>query len=252
MDTKPRAVGNAVHFFLDGETFASPTTATATRARTDDVATIETGSAHGLATGDKVTVAGMTDATFNGTNLTITVTDATTFTYANEGDDVVSGADTGGSVTKTGTAGRESLPHDSDTKWQSVGVTQEVSVNRSSEVLEVWQPNPGHLELYDAIETKRQVTMKFTSQELTPLAVQALFGTADLTSASTDYTPLAGATIKGWLRVKQYDHDDNLFNTVWLYGHLTIDGDLAFNGTLLQCPFVFRRLSSTKAKGLLA
>ena len=72
--------------------------ATATRARTSGVATIVTGAAHGFATGDTITIAGMTDTTFNDVQAEVTVVDSTTFTYANAGVDVVSGADTAGRV----------------------------------------------------------------------------------------------------------------------------------------------------------
>ena len=72
--------------------------ATATRARTSGVATIVTALAHGFTTGDTITIAAMTDTTFNDVQAEVTVVDATTFTYANAGIDVVSGADTAGRV----------------------------------------------------------------------------------------------------------------------------------------------------------
>jgi hypothetical protein len=72
--------------------------ATATRSRTSGVATIVTGAAHGFSTGDTITIASMTDATFNDVQAEIIVVDSTTFTYANAGVDVVSGADTAGRV----------------------------------------------------------------------------------------------------------------------------------------------------------
>jgi hypothetical protein len=72
--------------------------ATATRSRTSGVATIVTGAAHGFATGDTITIASMTDATFNDVQAEVTVVDSTTFTYANAGADVTSGADTAGRV----------------------------------------------------------------------------------------------------------------------------------------------------------
>jgi len=72
--------------------------ATATRARTSGVATIVTGAAHGFATGDTITIASMTDTTFNDVQAEVTVVNSTTFTYANAGVDVVSGADTAGRV----------------------------------------------------------------------------------------------------------------------------------------------------------
>jgi len=72
--------------------------ATATRARTNGVATIVTGAAHGFTTGDLITIASMTDTSFNAVDACVIVVDATTFTYENAGVDVVSGADTAGRV----------------------------------------------------------------------------------------------------------------------------------------------------------
>lgn len=78
--------------------------ATATRSRTSNVATITTGSAHGLSSGYAVNVTGMTDTSFNAYNVTITVVNSTTFTYASTGSNVSSGADTGGKVRRYGVA----------------------------------------------------------------------------------------------------------------------------------------------------
>jgi hypothetical protein len=72
--------------------------ATATRSRTSGVATIVTGAAHGFSTGDVITIASMTDSTFDDVQAEIIVTTTTAFTYANAGVDVVSGADTAGRV----------------------------------------------------------------------------------------------------------------------------------------------------------
>jgi len=72
--------------------------ATATRARTNGIATIVTGAAHGFTTGDSITIASMTDTSFNAVDACVTVVDTTTFTYESAGADVVSGADTAGRV----------------------------------------------------------------------------------------------------------------------------------------------------------
>lgn len=71
---------------------------TTTRARTSNVAQITTISPHGLSSGQKVTVQGMTDPTFNDNNATVTVVDATNFSYSNSGSNVSSTADTVGYV----------------------------------------------------------------------------------------------------------------------------------------------------------
>lgn len=65
--------------------------------RTSNVTTVVTSTAHNLTTGDTVVIAGVADATFNNT-FTVTVTNSTTFTYANTGSD---GSSSGGTVTDT-------------------------------------------------------------------------------------------------------------------------------------------------------
>ena len=67
-----------------------------TISRTSNVSTIVTTAAHNLTTGDLVKVAGVTDATFNTSSVSVTVTNSTTFTYANTG---TNGSSTGGTVT---------------------------------------------------------------------------------------------------------------------------------------------------------
>jgi len=81
--------------------FTGTATSTATRSRTTNVATIVTATAHGMVTGQLVTVTGMTDTTFNVAGVAVTVVDSVTFTYANTGANVASGADVGGTVTPT-------------------------------------------------------------------------------------------------------------------------------------------------------
>jgi hypothetical protein len=70
--------------------------AVSTVARTSNVVTVVTAAAHGFSTSDVVTMKLMTDSTFNSEDETITVTDATTFTYAQTDSDVSTQADTTG------------------------------------------------------------------------------------------------------------------------------------------------------------
>jgi hypothetical protein len=72
--------------------------ATASRSRTNGVATIDTATAHGFTTGDTITIASMTDTSFNDVDAVVTVVDSDTFTYVNAGPDVANGADTAGRV----------------------------------------------------------------------------------------------------------------------------------------------------------
>jgi hypothetical protein len=72
--------------------------ATASRSRTNGIATINTAAAHGFTTGDTITIASMTDTSFNDVDAVVTVVDSDTFTYVNAGPDVANGADTAGRV----------------------------------------------------------------------------------------------------------------------------------------------------------
>lgn len=63
--------------------------------RTSNVTTIVTATPHNLTTSDAVQVAGVADTSFNISSTTVTVTNATTFTYANSG---TNGSSSGGTV----------------------------------------------------------------------------------------------------------------------------------------------------------
>src|SRR5713226_7152874 len=62
--------------------------------RTANVVTITTTSPHGLGTGQSVTIAGVSDSSFNGTFTIASVPSTTTFTYAQTGSNATSGGGT--------------------------------------------------------------------------------------------------------------------------------------------------------------
>ena len=66
--------------------------------RESGIATIVTAVAHGFATGDVITIASMTDTSFNELQAEVTVVNSTTFTYANAGVDVAPTSSSAGRV----------------------------------------------------------------------------------------------------------------------------------------------------------
>lgn len=64
-----------------------------------NVVTVTTSTTHGLAVGDRVRVAATTNTAINGTFTVATAPTTTTFTYALNGSNITSGADTGSVVT---------------------------------------------------------------------------------------------------------------------------------------------------------
>ncbi|WP_018265567.1 phage head spike fiber domain-containing protein [Methylosinus sp. LW4] len=75
---------------------------TASRARSSNVATIVTQATHGLTTGAKVNVRKLGGSGYNANQVTVTVTGANSFTYANTGGDESTTTDTAGHVDRNG------------------------------------------------------------------------------------------------------------------------------------------------------
>lgn len=82
-------------------TFATKTSSTFAR-DAGNIATIVTSTAHGLRTGNIISVEDMTTDGANGRNVECTVVNSTTFTYFNPGDSVAATADTTGKVSLAG------------------------------------------------------------------------------------------------------------------------------------------------------
>ena len=80
------------------EYWADTSITTTLRERTSNVATLTTAAAHGLSTGHVIAITNMTDTDYNDAAASITVTGATTFTYANTAGDEVSTGDTAGTI----------------------------------------------------------------------------------------------------------------------------------------------------------
>jgi len=92
----PAAPGSAIDGAPPAKTIAA---APDGAVRVSNVATIKTTTAHGMVADQTVTIAGVTDATFDGVVLIVDVIDSVTFTYANAGADTTSG---GGTATCVG------------------------------------------------------------------------------------------------------------------------------------------------------
>ena len=111
------------------------TVVTASRARdAGNTATIITGTAHGLRTGNVITVSGFpvgtsTVATFNATNVECTVVNATTFTYFSPGEIVATFADVTGKVDLGGLTQTRSYVFTWFTPWDEESIASKPSDN---------------------------------------------------------------------------------------------------------------------------
>ena len=113
--------------------FSNKTTASKAR-DAGNTATIVTSAAHGLRTGNKVTISGMpagtsSVATFNATNAEVTVINTTTFSYFCPGETVSTTADTSGTVALAGTTFPRSYVYTWFTPWDEESIASDPSDN---------------------------------------------------------------------------------------------------------------------------
>lgn len=114
-------------------TFTQKTTSS--RARdTGNIATVITSTAHGLRTGNIVSVTGFpaatsSVATFNATNAEVTVIDSTTFTYFSPGEQVSTTSDTNGRVSLAGNTIPRSYVYTWYTPWEEESIASDPSDN---------------------------------------------------------------------------------------------------------------------------
>jgi len=114
-------------------TFTQKTTAS--RARdTGNIATVITSGAHGLRTGNIVSVTGFpaattSVATFNATNAEVTVIDSTTFTYFSPGEQVSTTSDSSGRVSLAGNTVPRSYVYTWFTPWEEESIASDPSDN---------------------------------------------------------------------------------------------------------------------------
>lgn len=114
-------------------TFTQKTTSS--RARdTGNIATVITSTAHGLRTGNIVSVTGFpaatsSVATFNATNAEVTVINDTTFTYFSPGEQVSTTSDTNGRVSLAGNTIPRSYVYTWFTPWEEESIASEPSTD---------------------------------------------------------------------------------------------------------------------------
>lgn len=109
--------------------FTTATTASYAR-DAGNTATITTGAAHGLRTGNVVTVSGFTSTdgkVFNATNVEATVTGSTTFTYFNPGAQISTTSDTNGRVALAGNTQARTYVYTWYTPWLEESIASEPS-----------------------------------------------------------------------------------------------------------------------------
>jgi len=138
-----------------------------------------------------------------------------------------------------GTVARDSKPDGDDPAYIQIGLIEGFEHDFSGgEEDEVWRPGPGRLGLYDGREIKPRLTLRWTSGELSPLALEVFYRTRQqLTEASAQFGPGSSTLRNGWLHAQCYDGDtDDLRMTFALYGRLKVTGGMASEETDIVKP----------------
>lgn len=157
-----------------------------------------------------------------------------------------------------GTASRTSRPPANATLssasiWKDFGAIVELDlINPTSDdaIKTIMAPAPGALQPYDQIAVKRAVAFKFKAFEMQPLLFELLWRIPAANYSNTAYNPNASMVKKGWVQLLQYDHGDALFNTLYHYGSIVVDGDISQKSDdKMEVPLKFVGLYSTLNTG---
>jgi hypothetical protein len=151
-----------------------------------------------------------------------------------------------------GTASRTDRPADDDSAWIDFGAIVDGGIEREREPKEVWGPftGGGRIELHDVVETKQTIIRSFITQEMSPLAIEVLFGSAALDELSEDFYALAGKTKKGWILIDHYDHRDVLTIRERAFVHLYVAGPVTMDSNIASVPFEAQQLTPSIGNGL--
>lgn len=132
-------------------------------------------------------------------------------------------------VPSAGTCSSTSKPGAEDTGWVDFGALKDVTVQRNSTKIELFRASPGALRRFKVLETKKSIDISFTCQELSDLVLEATFGSAALAAGDTQFNPLEGAEIEGWLKGQIYDQADDQWIVVDMWVAIVADGAVSLN-----------------------
>lgn len=151
-----------------------------------------------------------------------------------------------------GTVAIDDKPDAAETKWIALEDLQNFNYDPQSEDREVYAGTPGQIRLTNVKETKRNLVLTFTVQKLNPFIFEMLTKSGELDGTpAQQYNPLEGKTMRGWLKVQQYDDSDALVNTMDVWSHLKINGGVEMGDDIVRPQFTAKVLHSTLNTGQL-
>jgi hypothetical protein len=136
------------------------------------------------------------------------------------------------------TVSRASKPVYNDTSWVQIPAIESVEITiDNGQGIEVWEPQPGAINIVDILRVARKITLKINSQTTQPILWQLLFQTLSLNSSSTGYTPQAVPNEDyAWVKVQVYDNASNLKQTFDLFCEVVLGGAIKLDPKALTKP----------------
>lgn len=123
-------------------------------------------------------------------------------------------------------------PYSDDTAWVYLGVSEDYERDPGDGTpIEIMAPSPGVLRRTNVLRGESKPKITATILEFGPIAVQLLYRTLALTSASTTWNPQAGKmTTFGWMQIETYDNNDTLVYNAQEYCEIAIKGAVKWDG----------------------
>ena len=151
------------------------------------------------------------------------------------------------------------------TNWTSfkLGCVEEASINNDIQTEEVKCPvedkgdgTPGgSYQTVDEFVTEQNLSLNLTLAELNPTAWRIMWMSGEILPTSGNngpFTPLsAGAFVKGWSRIAQYDESNILISTVDVFCQLRLNGSVNFNSSVTKVPLTLKVFSNPLNSGTL-
>lgn len=127
-------------------------------------------------------------------------------------------------VPAAGVCGRNAKPDPTDSGW--IGLTEIEDWDDKpddDDEKKVYAPTPGLLVVKDVVQIKSGLNFEFTTNELTPMAIEAMYRTSQkLDVNSTQFNPNSAAPRKGWLKLQRYDQTGTLVTVFDLWVRLKV------------------------------
>lgn len=118
-----------------------------------------------------------------------------------------------------------------DSGHTPIGKIQRIALHCEADDREILAPNPGQIRRVDVITVKSVLNFTFTMLEVSPILWNLVYG-ADMAASATggvNYNPGAGkGSIKAWVRIQQYDANNEIYNTLDLWASLKVSSAVDF------------------------